>query len=151
MRDNITAALKDAMKARDARRISTLRLMMAAIKDRDIAARSEDRCEGASQDEILQVLTKMVRQREESIKTYEDAGRADLAEQEREEKAIIEGFLPRQLTSDEIKAACGTVVQEIGACGLKDMGRCMGTLKERYAGQMDFGRASAIVKTMLAS
>ncbi|MCP5433284.1 MAG: GatB/YqeY domain-containing protein [Alphaproteobacteria bacterium] len=150
MREDINQALKTAMKARDQRRVSTLRLMLAAIKDRDIAARAEDRCEGASPEEILQILQKMVRQREESIRTYEEAGRADLAEQEREEEEIIKSFLPRQLSPAEIETACGHLLQEMGASTIKDMGRCMGALKERYAGQMDFARASAIVKEKLA-
>jgi hypothetical protein len=149
MREALTDALKTAMKAKDQRRISTIRLILAAIKDRDIAARSEDRCEGASDDEILAVLQKMVRQREESAKTYEEAGRLDLSEQELAEIEVIRAFMPRQLSGDEIRDVCGTVVSEIGASGIKDMGKCMGTLKSRYAGQMDFSQASQIVKEML--
>ena len=149
MREALTSALKDAMKARDQRRISTIRLVLAAIKDRDIAARSEDRCDGASDQEILAVLQKMVRQREESSKTYEEAGRLDLSEQELDEIEIIRQFMPRQLSGDEIRNACGNVVTEVGASGIKDMGKCMGALKARYAGQMDFSQASQIVKEML--
>ena len=149
MRDKISAALKDAMKAKEERRVSTLRLIMAAIKDRDIAARAEDRCDGVSDDEILQILSKMVKQRRESFQTYEEAGRLDLAQQEQEEIEIIEGFLPQQMGDDEIRQAVADLVADLGATGLKDMGKCMGALKERYAGQMDFSKASAMVKEQL--
>ena len=142
--------LKAAMKARDDRtRVATLRLINAALKDRDIAARSQDRCCGLTDEEVEAVLTKMVKQRQDSAATYEEAGRIELAEQEREEQAIIAGYLPRQMTGDEIDAAVDDVVADLGADGLKDMGRCMGALKERYAGQMDFGRANKAVKAKL--
>jgi len=150
MRTELNEALKGAMKARDARRVSTLRLVLAAIKDRDIAARAEDRCGGILDDEILQVLAKMIRQRQESAETYDQAGRADLALQEREEIEIIEGFMPRQLSAEEIRGICKEVVGEIGASGLRDMGKCMGALKERYAGKMDFAKASSVVKELLS-
>ncbi len=149
MRTEINEALKAAMKDQDRRRVSTLRLVLAAIKDRDIAARAEDRCKGVSDDEILQILSKMVKQRTESAQTYEEAGRADLALQEREEIEIIESFLPRQLGTDEIRGACSEVVGEVGATGIKDIGKCMGALKAKYSGQMDFSKASTIVKEML--
>jgi uncharacterized protein YqeY len=149
MRTELNEALKQAMKARDGRRVSTLRLILAAIKDRDIAARTEDRCSGITDDEILQVLAKMIRQRQESADIYEQAGRAELALQEREEIVIIEGFMPKQLSADEIRGACQKVVGDIGASGLRDMGKCMGALKERYAGQMDFSKASSVVKELL--
>ncbi len=148
MRDKFAASLKDAIKAKDRIRTSTLRLILAAIKDRDIAARAGDR-RGVSDDEILQILAKMIKQREESSQTYDEAGRLDLAEQERQEIEIIMEFLPRQLGIEEIRSACNDVVAEIGARGLKDMGKCMGTLKQRYAGQMDFSKASGIVKGLL--
>jgi uncharacterized protein YqeY len=151
MRSRLSEALKEAMKARQARRVSTLRLILAAIKDRDIAARTEDRCSGITDDEILQVLAKMIRQRQESADTYESAGRHDLATQEREEVEIIEGFMPKQLSADELRGVCQKVVGELNASGLRDMGKCMGTLKERYAGQMDFGKASCVVKELLSS
>ena len=142
--------LKTAMKARDDKlRVATLRLIVAALKDRDIAARAADRCCGLSDDEVTQVLTKMVKQRQDSAKTYEEAGRIELAEQERREQAVVEEYLPRQLTGAEIEAAVDGVVAEIGAEGLKDMGRCMGALKERYKGAMDFGRANKVVKARL--
>ena len=150
MRDQFSTALKEAIKAKDEVRVSTLRLIQAAIKDRDIAARSGDRQEGVSDDEILQILAKMIKQRRESGQTYEEAGRLELAEREYEEIKVIEEFLPRQLSEDEIKSACVEIVEEVGASGLKDMGKCMGTLKERYAGQMDFGKASGCVKELLS-
>lgn len=148
MRDLFATSLKDAIKTKNKIRRSTLRLILAAIKDRDIAARAGDR-RGVSDDEILQILAKMIKQRQESFKTYEEAGRLDLAEQERQEIEVIREFLPRQLGIDEIRDACHQVVTEIGASGLKDMGKCMGELKQRYAGQMDFGKASGIVKELL--
>ena len=149
MRDQLDAALKDALKGGDKRRTSTLRLILAAIKDRDIAARSEDRTEGVSDEEILSILQKMVKQRRESSRTYEDAGRLELAEQEREEITIIEEYLPQQMSDEEVSAAVEEVVKEIGAEGLKDMGKTMGALKGKYAGVMDFKKASAAVKELL--
>ncbi len=143
--------LKEAMKAKDARRVSTLRLILAALKDRDIASRTEDRTQGVSDEEILQLLQKMIKQRAESVTTYEGAGRVDLAEQEREEIAIIESYLPRQLSPEEVKKAASAVIAEIEAKGLKDMGRTMNELKARYAGQMDFTKASALVKELLTA
>ncbi|TNE41545.1 MAG: GatB/YqeY domain-containing protein [Alphaproteobacteria bacterium] len=149
MRNEINQALKEAMKERDKIRTATLRLITAAIKDRDIAARSEDR-DGVSDEEILQILQKMVKQRRESSKTYEEAGRMELADQERAEITVIESFLPQQMSEEEVAAAAKAVVEEIGAEGLKDMGRTMGALKERYAGVMDFGKANKVVKDLLS-
>ncbi len=150
MRDRIDTALKSAMKARDEKlRVSTLRLITAAIKDRDIAARGEDRCCGVTDDEILAILAKMVKQREESAAVYEQGARLDLAEQERAEIGVIREFLPRQLSEDEISSAVSRVITELGATGLKDMGKCMGALKERYSGAMDFGKAGAVMKKHL--
>ncbi len=150
MRDRIDNALKTAMKERaEKKRISTLRLINAAIKDRDIAARSEDRCDGVSDEEILGVLTKMVKQREESSKTYDDGGRPDLAEQERAEIVIIQEFLPRQMSDEEVGDAVRAVVDEFEATTLKDMGKCMGALKERHQGAMNFGQAGALLKQLL--
>lgn len=149
MRERINDALKAAMKARDDHRISTLRLILAAIKERDIEARAEDRCDGATQDEIVAILEKMVKQRMESSRTYEEAGRLDLAEQERQEIEIVQHFLPRQLSDTEVQGACEEIVQDVGATGLKDMRKCLCTLKERYPGQIDFSKASDIVKTLL--
>ncbi len=150
MRETFAKALTEAIKAKDPIRVATLRLILTAIKDRDIAARTGDSQEGVSDDEILQILAKMIKQRRESSKTYEEAGRLDLAEQERREIEIIEEFLPRQMDMDEIRQACRDVVAEVGASGLKDMGKCMGALKSRYSGQMDFGKASKIVKELLS-
>ena len=150
LRDNIAEALKTAMKAGDQKlKVSTLRLINAAIKDRDIALRAKDQCAGVSDEEVLAVLAKMVRQREESASTYDEAGRVDLAEQERAEIEIIRDFMPRQLSEAETAAAVNGVIAEIGAEGLKDMGKCMGALKSKYQGAMDFGQAGALVKKAL--
>ena len=146
LRERLNDELKAAMKAREQHRVSTLRLILAAIKDRDVAARGDGNAEGIGEDEILQLLTKMVRQRRESIKLYEEGGRIDLAEREAEEITIIEGFMPRQLDDAEVDKAVREAIGETGATGLKDMGRTMALLKERFAGRMDFGKASAIVK-----
>lgn len=149
MRDQFTEALKLAMKKQDKRRTSTLRLILAAIKDRDIASRSRD-TEGVSDSEILEILMRMIKQRRESVTIYEEAGRLELAQQEQEEIDIISTFLPKQLDDAEIEAAVTQTLQEIGAAGLKDMGRAMAALKERYRGQMDFSKASALVKSKLS-
>ena len=148
MRETITAALHAATKARDARRLSTLRLMSAAIKDRDIAARTAG-TEKASDAELLELLAKMIKQREESQKIYADAGRADLATQEGEEVAIIREFLPQQLSEADTGKAIDDAIAEAGATSIKDMGKVMAALKSRYAGQMDFGKASGAVKAKL--
>ncbi len=151
LRDSLNQALKEAMKAKEARRTATLRLILAALKDRDIAARTDgaDRT-GIPDDQILSMLQTMVRQRRESISMYEQGGRADLVEQEKEEIVIIESFLPKQMDEAEIKAAAEAAVAEIGAQGIKDMGKVMGALKGKYAGKMDFGKASAILKALLS-
>lgn len=146
LRAQINQSLKDAMKAKDAKGVSTLRLISAAIKDRDIAARSDGNMDGVTDDEILQLMQKMIKQRHESIKMYEEAGRLELAEQEQAEITMIESFLPKQLDEDEIQTVVDQVIGELGASSVKDMGRLMNALRERYAGQMDFGRASAIAK-----
>jgi uncharacterized protein len=148
MRNELNEELKTAMKAQNKRRVSTLRLINTAIKDRDIAARGTGK-DHVSDDEILQILTKMVKQREESAKTYEEAGRLDLSEQEREEIVIIKDFLPKQLDQKETEEAVSKVVKDLDASGLKDMGRTMAALKEQYPGKMDFGLASKLVKDTL--
>lgn len=151
LRETIDVALKGAMKARDQKlRLSTLRLITAAIKDRDIAARSEDRCNGVTDEEILGILQKMVKQREDSASQYEAGGRPELAEQERAEIVVIREFLPRQLDAAETERAVADAIAELGASGLKDMGRIMSALKTRYAGSMDFGKAGGIVKKALS-
>ena len=150
LREKIDVALKTSMKARDDKvRVSTLRLINAAIKDRDIAARASDRCDGVTDDEILAILTKMMKQREESATVYEKGCRLDLAEQERAEMAVIKEFLPRQMTETEIETAVKDVIAEIDASGLKDMGKSMALLKERYAGAMDFAKAGGLMKKAL--
>ena len=148
MRETITAALKHATKAQDKRRISTLRLVSAAIKDRDIAARTAGKGE-ATDAELLDLLAKMIKQREESEKIYADAGRAELAQQEGEEIVIIREFLPKQLSDRDMAKAIADAVAKVGAASIKDMGKVMAELKARYAGQMDFAKASAAVKTKL--
>ncbi|RIK86752.1 MAG: glutamyl-tRNA amidotransferase [Hyphomicrobiales bacterium] len=148
MRETIAQALKDALKSKDRLRTGTLRLVNAAIQDRDIANRGAGK-DPVGDDEILQILTKMVKQREESAKAFEEGGRIELAEQERAEIAIIKEYLPSQLGEDEVRRAAQAAVAETGAAGLRDMGRVMAVLKERYPGRMDFSRASAIVKELL--
>ncbi len=154
MRDQLSQAIKDAMKSGDKRRLATLRLISAAIKDRDIAAQMDSVGQPSGRDkiseaEVLQLLQKMVKQRRESAETYRQAGRQDLADQEMQEMAIIEEFLPKQLDEEETRAAVGEVVRELNCAGLKDMGRAMATLKERYSGRMDFSKASGMVKELL--
>jgi uncharacterized protein YqeY len=149
MRETITAALKHATKAQDKRRISTLRLISAAIKDRDIAARTAGKTQ-ATDGELLELFAKMIKQREESEKIYADAGRAELAKQEGEEIVIIREFLPKQLSDQEMEKVIADAIAKAGAASVKDMGKVMAELKARYAGQMDFARASALVKTKLS-
>ena len=148
MRETITAALQAATKARDARRTATLRLVSAAIKDRDIAARTAGQ-EQASDGELLELLSKLIKQREESQKIYADAGRAELAEKEGEEVAIIREFLPKQLSDADMAKAIDAAIADMGAQSIRDMGKVMGALKAQYAGQMDFGKASGLVKAKL--
>ena len=148
IRETLSNAQKDAMRAKDAAKLSTVRLILAAIKDKDIANRGLGK-EQASDDEILQLLAKMVKQREESVKIYMEGGRPELADKEREEIAVIQGFMPEQLSDEKVREICAAVVAELGAQGLKDMGKCVAALRERYAGQMDFAKASAILKELL--
>ena len=148
MREKINQALKQAMKDQDKRRTGTLRLVNAAIQDRDIAARSKDKA-GVSDDEINEILSRMIKQRRDSITAFNEGGRPELAVQEQEEIDIVTEFLPQQLGEDEIREICANVIEEIGAQGLKDMGRTMGELKKRHAGTMDFGKASRFVKEAL--
>ncbi|WP_159590288.1 GatB/YqeY domain-containing protein [Chelativorans xinjiangense] len=148
MREKIAQALKDAVKEQDKRRISTLRLIQTAIKDRDIANRGAGK-DPVSDEDIMDILIRMVKQRKESAKGFEEGNRLELAEQEREEIGIIAEFLPRLLGEDDMKKACAEVVHEVGADGLRDMRRCMNALKEKFPGRMDLGKASGIVKNML--
>jgi uncharacterized protein YqeY len=147
LRDEINNALKAAMKAADKRRVSTLRLVNAAIKDRE--TRGAERVT-LSDSEILDVMGKMIKQRQESLEIYEKAGRADLAAQEREEIEIISAYLPAQMSNLQAAEAIAALIKELEAATLKDMGRTMAALKERFAGRMDFGKASALVKKLLA-
>jgi uncharacterized protein YqeY len=150
MRERIQAALKDAMKNKEAARLSTLRLINAAIKDKDIAARGDGRGDVVADDEILAILAKMVKQRQESARAYEEGGRLELAEKERAEIGVIEEFLPRQLSPAETEAAIAAAIDEIGAASIRDMGRVMAVLKARHAGQMDFGAVGPRVKDRLS-
>ena len=150
-RQQLSDALKTAMKAKDVCRISTLRLILAALKDRDIAARSGDNPDGISDADIFAMLQTMIRQRREAIELYKRGKRDDLATQGAEEIAVIESYLPRQMSEDEVAAACTGMVGELQAAGLKDMGRVMATLKSRYPGGMDFAKASGVVKGLLSS
>ncbi len=149
LRDRVNAELKAAMKAQDKRRMATLRLITAAFKDRDIQARGTGRDDAPSEADLQAILAKMVKQRRESARLYDDGGRPDLASAEREEIAIIEEFLPRQLSPQEVEKAIAEIIAETGASGLKDMGKVMGALKQKYSGQMDMGRASKLVREKL--
>ena len=149
LRTQINNAYKAAMKQRETIAVSTLRLIQAAIKDRDIAARSKGNREGISDDDVLSLLQSMIKQRRDSIEAYEKGGRMELAQQEAEEISIIEGFLPAQMNDDEIATAVDSVISNMEATTLKDMGRVMATLKKQFAGQMDFGKASSAVKGKL--
>jgi len=149
LREQLRESLKQAMKAKNQRAVSTLRLILAALKDRDIAARGRGVTDGVGEPEIIEMMQKMVRQRHESIELYERGGRPELARQEAEEIAIIEGYLPRQLDEAEAGQAVDAVVTELGATTLKDMGRVMAALKERFGGRKDFAKAGARVKQKL--
>lgn len=149
MRARINEALKEAMKAKNAARLSTLRLVSAAIKDRDIAMRGEGREEGVNDGEILAILGKMVKQRQESARAYEEGGRLELAEKELAEITVIEDFLPRQLSEEETAKAIEKAIQSTQAESIRDMGRVMASLKANYTGQIDFGKVGPMVKEML--
>ncbi|PWJ21293.1 GatB/YqeY domain-containing protein [Jannaschia seohaensis] len=148
LRDKLTAGLKAAMREKDAVRLGTLRLINAAIKDQDIALRTQNKTVGDP--EITAILAKMVKQRHESARAYEEAGRLELAQQEQDEIKVIEEFLPRQLSEEQVEAAIDGAISETGATSLRDMGRVMGVLKSRHPGQMDFGKAGPMVKARLA-
>jgi hypothetical protein len=148
LRDGINTALKEAMKGRDERRVSTLRMVNAGIKNADIEARGQGK-EPLNEAELVALLQKMVKQRQEALELYEKGGRPELAQQEREEIEIISGYLPKQMSDAEAGAAISAILQEINAQSVKDMGRAMAALKERFAGKMDFSKASAKVKELL--
>jgi uncharacterized protein len=151
LREQFNDQLKEAMKAKDNRRVSTLRMVLAGLKDKDIAARTETSREGISDDDVLGLLAKMIKQREESALAYEQGGRPALAKSEQEEIAIIRSFMPKQMDANEAKVAIQSVIAELGAGSMKDMGKVMAALKERYAGQMDFGKASGTTKDLLSA
>ena len=148
LRDDINNALKEAMKARDERRVSTLRLVNSTLKNADIEARGQGKGP-LTDDELLSLLQKMIKQRQESVELYDKGGRPELAAKEREEIAIIATYLPKQMSEAETQAAIAAVVKELGASSMKDMGKVMAALKERHAGQMDFSKASGAVKALL--
>lgn len=147
LRDRIDATLKQAMRDRDSQRLATLRLISAAIKDQEIAARAKDGETAVTEEDILAILGKMTKQRQESVRAYEEGARIDLAEREQAEIAIIAEFLPRQLSDAEVDAAIEQAIKDTGATSIRDMGKIMGALKEKYAGQMDFGAVGPSIKT----
>ena len=149
LRSRVNESLKDAMKAHDTERRSTLRLINAAIKDRDIALRGNGDDSGVDDTEVLGILGKMVKQRQESARAYEEGGRVELAEQERSEIQVIEGFLPKQLSDDQVADAIREAISAVDAKGIRDMGRVMGVLKGKFTGQMDFGSVGARIKKIL--
>ncbi len=150
LRSELNDALKTALKAKEQIAVTTLRLILAALKDRDIAARGKGNCDGIVEEEILEMLQKMVRQRRDAMDLYRQGGRPELVEKEAKEIEVIERFLPKRLGEAEMNGAIGEIMTELEASSIKDMGRVMGALKERFAGRMDFGKASAIVKERLA-
>ena len=149
LRDDLNEALKTAMKAKEERAVSTLRMVLAGLKDKDIAARGKGNTSGIADDEIRQMMQNMIRQRRDSIVLYEKGGRPELVKQESDEIAIIERFLPKQMDADAMKAAVQAAIAETGAATIKDMGKVMGVLKQRHAGQMDFSQAGPLVKGLL--
>ncbi len=150
LRSRLTDTLKTAMKARDERRVSTVRMILAKLKERDIDARGAGNMEGIGEDDMLGMLQGMIKQRRESAELYDQGKRPELAAKEREEIAIIESFMPRQLSEAEMGEAVRRLVDELGAAGMKDMGKVMAALKARYAGAIDFAKASAVVKAVLS-
>ena len=149
LREAFTERLKQAMRAKDARTVSAVRMIVAALKDRDIAARGTGNTEGVPEPEILRLLQGMVKQRRESIALYRQGNRPELAEREEQEIAVIESFLPKQMSDDEIAAAARDAITETGAAGVKDMGKVMSALRDRHAGVIDMARAGAVVKQLL--
>jgi len=149
LREAFTDRLKVAMKARDTRTVSTVRLILAALKERDVSARGEGNTQGLGDPDIARMLQGMIKQRRESIALYDQGNRPDLAQQEGGEIAIIESFLPQQMSEDEITVEAQSVIAETGAAGMRDMGKVMAALRERHAGAMDFSRVGPIVKRLL--
>jgi uncharacterized protein YqeY len=151
LREQFNEHLKEAMKAKHVRRLSTLRLVLSSLKELDIAHRTEESKAGVGDAEILSLLAKMIKQREDSAAAYDAGARPELAAAEREEIEIIREYMPKQMSETEVKAAATKAIAELGAASMKDMGKVMAALKERFAGQMDFGRASALVKELLSA
>ena len=149
LREQIKSELVAAMKAKDEAKVSTLRMIGATLKDKDIAARPSGKTDGISDDEILSMFQTMIKQRRESIELYEKGGRSDLADKEKKEIEIISAFLPAQMDDEAVKSAIEAEIQAVGASSMKDMGKVMGALRAKYAGQMDFGKASGIIKSLL--
>ena len=150
LRDEISAALKDAMKSGDKKKLSTLRLMQAAIKDKDINSRTDGHDSALTPDSgIVELFARMVKQRQDSVAAYEQGGRPELAQNERDEITVIQSFMPKQMNDDEAKAAVAGIIAAVGATSVKDMGKVMAELKAKYAGQMDMGKAGGIVKSLL--
>lgn len=150
LRERLKDELKKSMLAKEQRATATLRLILAALKDRDIAARSKGQIDGIGEDEILSMLQTMIKQRRESIEMYKKGGRDELAKQEGEEIAVIERFLPAQMDDAAVEAAIGKTIESVGASGLKEMGKVMAALREKYAGRMDFAKAGALAKKLLS-
>ncbi len=148
LRDDINNAVKEAMKAKNERKVSTLRMVNSTIKNADIEARGQGK-PPLSDGDLLSVLQKMIKQRQEAVELYDKGRRAELAAQEREEIAIIQAYLPKQMSDDDVKAAIASAIKETCAAGMKDMGKVIGVLKTKYAGQMDFAKASGLVKAAL--
>ena len=149
LRTDLNESLKTALREKNTRAAATIRLILAALKDRDICARGKGNPDGIAEEEILGMLQSMIKQRRESIKLYEEGGRCDLAERENEEIEVIQGFMPAQLSADEIESAVGDIITDVGASNLKDMGKVMAALKGKFSGRMDFSRASAVVRAQL--
>lgn len=149
-REDFNSALKDALKSKDQVALSTIRLIMAALKDRDISARGKGQAEGIDDAEILSMMQSMVKQRQESSKTYRDNDRPELAEREEQEIIVIQKFLPQQMSEEEIQTAITEIIAETGADNIKDMGKVMGVLKSKYAGQLDMAKAGGMIKAKLA-
>lgn len=150
-RDNINAAMKDALKNKEMERLATIRLIIAAIKDKDINSRTDGRNDGIDESGVLSLLQSMIKQRKESAGIYRENNRPELADKEEAEIAVIEGFLPKQLSDDEVARAVEGVIAATGAAGIKDMGKVMAELKAKYAGQLDMGKAGAVIKQKLSA
>lgn len=149
IRDDLKKALVEALKSKDEVKVATIRLINAAIKDKDIEARPKGNLDGIDDGAILNLLQSMIKQRNESINMYKQGGRDDLAQKEQAEIDVIQLFLPQQMTTDEVKAVIDEIINQTGASSIKDMGKVMGVLKAKYAGQLDFGSASALIKEKL--